>query len=83
MCNCAVNILNSSTGLNTVQMSLVAVAAYVPSYTVDQNIERVSGGDPYPHGKEIGPGSLASSFSKFFFAQTQSLSQLQTAFLSI
>ena len=63
-------ILSSGVESDTLVIWLISV--YVPIqhlYILIDGIES-SGGDPYPHGKEIGPGSLASSFSKFFFAQT-------------
>ena len=61
-----------SSGVESDTLVIWLISVYVPIqhlYILIDGIES-SGGDPYPHGKEIGPGSLASSFSKFFFAQT-------------
>ena len=78
-----------SSGVESDTLVIWLISVYVPIqhlYILIDGIES-SGGDPYPHGKEIGPGSLASSFSKFFFLlkHTHTVSQcpfqLQTAFL--
>ena len=75
-------ILSSGVESDTLVIWLISV--YVPIqhlYILIDGIES-SGGDPYPHGKEIGPGSLASSFSKFFFCSNTHTQSLNVPFNS-